>query len=80
MLKKKYRAFEIQDGRVSEMTVDGNLSAIAGFVRNCNEGSIILLNTLEGGEPFLIGFSKLFLYCTDNNFLNQQLIPYLCGR
>lgn len=79
MLKKKYKAFEIRDDAVSEMTVDGNLPAIAAFILNCHEGSIILLHTMEG-EPFLIGLSKLFLYCEDNQFLNQQLIPYLRGR
>lgn len=78
MLKEKYRAFEIKDDRVSEMTVDGNLPAIAAFIRNCHEGSIILLHTMEG-EPFLIGLSKLFLYCEDNHFLDRQLIPYLRG-
>lgn len=78
MLKSKYRAFEIQDDKVSETLVDGNLIAIADFIKNCNEGSIITIHTVEG-EPFLIGLSKLFLYCEDNEFLNNQLIPYLRG-
>ncbi len=57
--------FEIQDTKVSETLVDGNLIAIADFIRNCKEGSIITIHTMEG-EPFLIGLSKLFLYCEDN--------------
>lgn len=78
MLRSKYKAFEIQDEKVSETVVDGNLIAIADFIKNCNEGSIITIHTVEG-EPFLIGLSKLFLYCEDNEFLNNQLIPYLRG-
>lgn len=78
MLKSKYKAFEIQDDRVSETLVDGNLIAIADFIKNCNEESIITIHTLDG-EPFLIALSKLFLYCEDNTFLNNQLIPYLRG-
>lgn len=78
MLKSKYKAFEIQDDKVSETVVDGNLVAIADFIKNCNEGSIITIHTLDG-EPFLIGLSKLFLYCEDNEVLNNQLIPYLRG-
>lgn len=78
MLKSKYKAFEIQDDKASETVVEGNLIAIADFIKNCNEGSIITIHTLDG-EPFLIGLSKLFLYCGDNEFLNNQLIPYLRG-
>ena len=78
MLKSKYRTFEIQDDKVSETVVEGNLIAIADFIKNCNEGSIITIHTLDG-EPFLIVLSKLFLYCEDNEFLNNQLIPYLRG-
>ena len=78
MLKSKYRAFEIQDDKVSETLVDGNLIALADFIKNCKEGSIITIHTMEG-EPFLIGLSKLFLYYEDNAFLNNQLIPYLRG-
>ena len=78
MLKSKSRAFEIQDDTVSETLVDGNLIALADFIKNCKEGSIITIHTMEG-EPFLIGLSKLFLYCEDNAFLNNQLIPYLRG-
>lgn len=78
MLRSKHKAFEIQDDKVSETVVDGNLIAIADFIKNCNEGSIITIHTLDG-EPFLISLSKLFLYCEDNNFLNNQLIPYLRG-
>ena len=78
MLKSKYRAFEIQDDKVSETVVEGNLIAIADFIKKCKEGSIITIHTLDG-EPFLIGLSKLFLYCEDNEFLNNQLIPYLRG-
>ena len=73
MLKSKYKAFEIQDDKVSETVVEGNLIAIADFIKNCKEGSIITIHMLEG-EPFLIGLSKLFLYCEDN-----ELIPYLRG-
>ena len=80
MLKSKYKAFEIQDALVSETVggVEGNRIAIADFIKNCKEGSIITIHTLDG-EPFLIGMSKLFLYCEDNEFLNNQLIPYLRG-
>ena len=78
MLKSKYKAFEIQDALVSETVVEGNRIAIADFIKNCKEGSIITIHTLYG-EPFLIGMSKLFLYCEDNEFLNNQLIPYLRG-
>ena len=72
MLKSKYKAFEIQDALVSETVVEGNRIAIADFIKNCKEGSIITIHTLDG-EPFLIGMSK------DNEFLNNQLIPYLRG-
>lgn len=78
MLKSKYKAFEIRDEQVSEIIVDGNLIAIADFVKNCSESSIIVINSLEG-KPFLICLSKLFLYCEDDTFLNDQLIPYLHG-
>ena len=78
MLKSKYKAFEIQDALVSETVVEGNRIAIADFIKNCKEGSIITIHTLDG-EPFLIGMSKLFLYCEHNEFLNNQLIPYLRG-
>ena len=78
MLKSKYKAFEIQDALVSETVVEGNRIAIADFIKNCKEGSIITIYTLDG-EPFLIGMLKLFLYCEDNEFLNNQLIPYLRG-
>lgn len=78
MLKSKYKAFEIQDALVSETVVEGNRIAIADFIKNCKEGSIITIHTLDG-ELFLIGMSKLFLYCEDNEFLNNQLIPYLRG-
>ena len=78
MLKSKYKAFEIQDALVSETVVEGNRIAIADFIKNCQEGSIITIHTFDG-EPFLIGMSKLFLYCEDNEFLNNQLIPYLRG-
>lgn len=78
MLKGKYKAFEIQDDKANETVVEGKLIVIADFIKNCKEGSIITIHTLDR-EPFLIGFSKLFLYCEDNVFLNNQLIPYLCG-
>ena len=53
MLKSKYKAFEIQDDKVSETVMDGNLIAIADFIKNCKEGSIITIHTLDG-KPFLI--------------------------
>lgn len=37
---------------------------------------IITLHTMEG-EPFLIGLSKMFVFCGDKAFLDRQLIPYL---
>lgn len=76
MLKNRYKAFEIRDDKVSETLVDGNLHSIADFIRNCHEGSIITIHTLDG-EPFLLGLSKLFLYCEDKAFLDRKLIPYL---
>lgn len=78
MLKNRYKAFEIRYDKASETLVDGNLHSIADFIRNCHEGSIITIHTLDG-EPFLLGLSKLFLYCEDRVFLDQQLIPYLRG-
>ena len=76
MLRNKYRAFEIKDNQVSQTLVDGNLCSIAEFIRHCSEGSIITLHTMEG-EPFLIGLSKMFVFCGDKAFLDRQLIPYL---
>lgn len=76
MLRNKYRAFEIRDDQVSQTLVDGNLCSIAEFIRHCDEGSIITLHTMEG-EPFLIGLSKMFVFCGDKAFLDRQLIPYL---
>ena len=76
LLRNKYRAFEIKDDQVSQTLVDGNLCSIAEFIRHCSEGSIITLHTMEG-EPFLIGLSKMFVFCGDKAFLDRQLIPYL---
>ena len=76
LLRNKYRAFEIRDDQVSQTLVDGNLCSIAEFIRHCDEGSIITLHTMEG-EPFLIGLSKMFVFCGDKAFLDRQLIPYL---
>ena len=76
MLRNKYRAFEIRDDQVSQTLVDGNLCSIAEFIRHCDEGSIIPLHPREG-EPFLIGLSKMFVFCGDKAFLDRQLIPYL---
>lgn len=76
LLRNKYRAFEIKDNQVSQTLVDGNLCSIAEFIRHCDEGSIITLHTMEG-EPFLIGLSKMFVFCGDKAFLDRQLIPYL---
>ena len=61
MLKSKYKAFEIQDDKVSETVMDGNLIAIADFIKNCKEGSIITIHTLDG-KPFLIGMSKYMFF------------------
>lgn len=78
IVKGKYRAFEIQDDKVKETLVEGNLPAIADCIRGCQKDSIILIQNMEG-EPFLVGLSKMFLYCEDNDFLNTQLLPYLHG-
>ncbi len=78
MLKETYKAFEIHGNEVREGMIEGNLTSIAHFIKNCKEGSIITIHTLAG-ELFLIGLSSLFLYCEDNAFLNHQLIPYLRG-
>lgn len=43
MLKSKYKAFEIQDDKVSETVVEGNLIAIADFIKNCKEVFIRML-------------------------------------
>lgn len=40
MLKSKYKAFEIQDDKVSETVVEGNLIAIADFIKNCKGGAL----------------------------------------
>lgn len=76
MLREKYRAFEIKDDGASGTLVEGSLSSIAAFIRNCDKGSIITIHTPDG-EPFLIGLSRMFLYCEDRAFLDQQLLPYL---
>lgn len=76
MLREKYRAFEIKDDKVDQTVVDGSLPSIAAFIRNCDKGSIITIHTPDG-EPFLIGLSRMFLYCEDRAFLDQQLLPYL---
>ena len=78
MLKEKYKAFEIMQDKVEESEVEGNLPAIAGFIKNCQEDSIITLHTMEG-EPFLIALSKVFLFCAEQEFLDRQLIPRLRG-
>lgn len=38
MLKSKYKAFEIQDDKVSETVMDGNLIAIADFIKTARKG------------------------------------------
>ncbi len=78
MLRKEYRAFEIKDDDVSQTLVEGSLPSIAAFIRNCDKGSIITIHTPDG-EPFLIGLSRMFLYCEDRVFLDRQLLPYLRG-
>lgn len=79
MLDGKYKAFEIRGEQVNSAVVNGTLPAIGGFIKNCKEGSIITIHTLDG-EPFLIGLSMAFLYCEDNEFLDSRLIPYLKGE
>lgn len=76
MLRNRYKAFEIRDDDVSQTIVEGTLHSIADFIRNCHKGSIITIHTLDE-EPFLLGLSRMFLYCEDKSFLDQQLIPYL---
>ena len=71
MLKSKYKAFEIQDDKVSETVVEGNLIAIADFIKNCKEGSIITIHMLEG-EPFLILEEELYSEY-DTPVLSQKL-------
>ena len=71
MLRNKYRAFEIRDDQVSQTLVDGNLCSIAEFIRHCDEGSIITLHTMEG-EPFLIGLSKMFVFCGDKDLCSER--------
>jgi len=60
LLKSKYRAFEIQDDKVSETLVDGNLIALADFIKNCKEGSIITIHTMEGVK-IIEGSNGLFV-------------------
>ncbi len=79
MLDGKYKAFEIQGELINAEVVEGTLPAIGEFIQNCKEGSIITIHTLDG-EPFLIGLSRAFLYCEDNEFLDSRLIPYLRGE
>lgn len=38
MLKSKYKAFEIQDDKVSETVMDGNLIAIADLSKTAMKG------------------------------------------
>ena len=38
LLKSKYKAFEIQDDKVSETVMDGNLIAIADFIKTARKG------------------------------------------
>lgn len=79
MLKDRYKAYEIRNEQAKETVVEGTLPSIAGFILNCHEGSIITIHTFDG-KPFLLGLSKLFLYCEDKEFLEAQLIPYLRGK
>lgn len=74
MLKETYQAFEIRNDEVSGQEIEGNLSAIADFIKRCHKDSIITIHTLEG-EPFLIALSTVFLFCADREFLDTQLIP-----
>ena len=76
MLREKYKAFELKDDDVCQTVVEGSLSSIAAFIKSCDKGSIITIHTPDG-EPFLIGLSKMFLYCEDRQFLDRQLLPYL---
>lgn len=78
MLAEKYKAFEIRDDEVTEHEIKGNLIDIAAFIDQCPKDSIITIHTLEG-EPFLIALSRVFLFCSDKDFLNVRLIPYLRG-
>lgn len=78
MLKDRYKAFEIRNDDVKRTVVEGNLTAIAGYIAGCYEGSIITIHTPDG-EPFLIELSKMFLYCEDKKFLDCHLLPYLRG-
>ena len=56
MLKSKYKAFEIQDALVSETVVEGNRIAIADFIKNCKEGSIITIHRLSVRGESSAGF------------------------
>lgn len=63
MLKSKYKAFEIQDDKVSETVMDGNLIAIADFIKNCKEGSIITIHTLDVNCRILPQGEKTYHQC-----------------
>lgn len=78
MLKEKYKAFEITQDQVIPSEVDGNLSAIATYITDCGKDSIITLHT-TGGDPFLISLSKVFVFCSEPEFLDDELIPHLRG-
>ncbi len=78
MLKEKYKAFEITQDQVIPSEVDGNLPAIAKYIMDCGKDSIITLHT-TGGDPFLISLSKAFVFCSEPEFLDDELIPHLRG-
>ena len=59
MLKGKYRAFEIQDDKVKETLVEGNLPAIADCIRGCQKDSIILIQNMDE-SLFWLGYQRCF--------------------
>lgn len=75
----RYKVFEIREEQVREAMVDGSLPAVAGFIQGCGEGSIVIFETMDG-EPFMILLSRMFLFCSDRQFLDGQLLPHLKGQ
>lgn len=77
MLQELYVAYEIrEDGSVRTAKVEGTVLSIGNFARECEDSSILLMAAVDS-TPFLVALSIAFLYCSEEGFLDGQLIPYL---
>lgn len=74
--EKHYRVYTIRDEKTEVSDVAGTAECMADFLKNCTPSSIVIMNSQEG-ELFLVAFSEVFLFCEDESFLNQELIPLL---